>query len=222
MNTPDGTARLSPRRGRVRVSVKARCIQVLTGHCAIVPWHRYPLLLNKHWHPLRIIKQSQSYLLNYPTTTATATTTATHYYNHFTALWILSRTTWVIRHQKDKTHLDLLEQEIVSGSGISWAICRSAPHPRHNHSSIPPVSFFTGRMPFLPPNQQHQSRSFPSLFCNSSCHSFVSKAVYQSRQGREVARFFDKSWITGIWIRGTDRVQYSYYSNTNVAVKLEV
>jgi len=29
-----------------------------------------------------------------------------------------------------KTNLDLLEQEIVSGSGISWAICKSAPHSR--------------------------------------------------------------------------------------------
>ena len=26
-----------------------------------------------------------------------------------------------------------------------------------NHASTPPLSFFTGRMPFLPPNQQHQS-----------------------------------------------------------------
>jgi len=26
-----------------------------------------------------------------------------------------------------------------------------------NHANIPPVRFFTGRMPFLPPNQQHQS-----------------------------------------------------------------
>jgi len=48
--------------------------------------------------------------------------------------WILSGTTRVCRHQKGKTHnqegktsLDLLEQEIVSGSSISWAICKSAP-----------------------------------------------------------------------------------------------
>ena len=27
----------------------------------------------------------------------------------------------------------------------------------HNHASIPPLSFFTGWMPFLPSNQQHQS-----------------------------------------------------------------
>jgi len=47
----------------------------------------------------------------------------------------------------------------VSGSGICWAICKSAPHPRQPHqvTNIPPLSFFTGRMPFLPPNQQHQS-----------------------------------------------------------------
>ena len=37
----------------------------------------------------------------------------------------------VSRHQKGKTNLDLLEQEIVSGSGISWAICKSAPWPRY-------------------------------------------------------------------------------------------
>ena len=29
-----------------------------------------------------------------------------------------------------KSHVDLLEQETVSGSGISWAICKSAPCPR--------------------------------------------------------------------------------------------
>jgi len=34
---------------------------------------------------------------------------------------------WASWHQKGKTNLDLLEQEIVSGSGISWAICKSAP-----------------------------------------------------------------------------------------------
>jgi len=26
-----------------------------------------------------------------------------------------------------------------------------------NHTSTPPLKFFTGRMPFLPPNQQHKS-----------------------------------------------------------------
>jgi len=39
----------------------------------------------------------------------------------------LSGTTRVSRYQKGKTSLDLLEQEIVSGSGIIWTICKSAP-----------------------------------------------------------------------------------------------
>ena len=52
----------------------------------------------------------------------------------------------------------LLKQETVSDSGISWAICTSAPcskqitMPAPHHHSV-----FTGRMPFLPPNQQRQS-----------------------------------------------------------------
>jgi len=33
-------------------------------------------------------------------------------------------------NQKGKTNLDLLEQDRVSGSGISWAIRKSAPRPR--------------------------------------------------------------------------------------------
>jgi len=51
-------------------------------------------------------------------------------YNITTILWpswILSGITRASRHQKGKTNLNLLEQETVSGSGISSAICKSAP-----------------------------------------------------------------------------------------------
>jgi len=34
------------------------------------------------------------------------------------------------QNHSGKTNLDLLEQEIVSGSGISWAICKFAPRSR--------------------------------------------------------------------------------------------
>jgi len=51
----------------------------------------------------------------------------------------------------------LLKQETVSGSGISWAVCKSAPHSRQITTPAPTTQFFTGRMPFLPPNQQRQS-----------------------------------------------------------------
>ena len=45
----------------------------------------------------------------------------------------------------------------MSGSGISWAICKPAPRSRQTTTPTPHHSFFTGRMPFLPPNQQRQS-----------------------------------------------------------------
>jgi len=53
----------------------------------------------------------------------------------------LSGTTRVSQYQKENTNLDLLKQEIVSGSGISWAICKSAPRSRQitipaSHHSI--------------------------------------------------------------------------------------
>jgi len=51
----------------------------------------------------------------------------------------------------------LLEQETVSGSVISWAICKSAPRSRQITMPVSHHSVFTGRMPFLPPNQQRQS-----------------------------------------------------------------
>ena len=51
-----------------------------------------------------------------------------------------SGTTWVSRYQKAKPIWILLKQETVSGSAISWAICKSAPRsgkitmpaPRHS------------------------------------------------------------------------------------------
>ena len=73
----------------------------------------------------------------------------THTHTHTTVLllcWNLSGTTRVSRYQKGKTrqvktNLDLLEQEIVSGSGICWAICKSAPHPRQPRQH-PTTQFF--------------------------------------------------------------------------------
>ena len=68
-----------------------------------------------------------------------------------------SGTTQVSRYQKVKPIRILLNQETVSGSGISWAICKSALCSRQITMPAPHHSVFTGRMPFLPPNQQRQS-----------------------------------------------------------------
>jgi len=56
-----------------------------------------------------------------------------------------SRTTWVSRYQKGKTSVCIvLKQETVSGSGISWAICKSAPRSRQitTPTPHPSVCFF--------------------------------------------------------------------------------
>jgi len=70
----------------------------------------------------------------------------------------LSRTTRVSRYQKGRTNLDFTE---ARDSEWQWyqlghmQVCISL--QTDNHASISPLSFFTGRMPFLPPNQQRQS-----------------------------------------------------------------
>ena len=51
----------------------------------------------------------------------------------------------------------LLKKETESGSGISWAICKSASCSRQVTTPAPQQSVFTGQIPFLPPNQQRQS-----------------------------------------------------------------
>ena len=57
--------------------------------------------------------------------------------------------------RKVKSIWILLKQETVSGSGISWAVCKSAPRSRQITTPTPHHS--SCRMPFLPPNQQRQS-----------------------------------------------------------------
>jgi len=62
------------------------------------------------------------------------------------------------RYQKGKTNLDFTEardsewQWHQLGHMQVWTSLQT-----DNHASTSPLSFFTGRMPFLPPNQQRQS-----------------------------------------------------------------
>ena len=51
----------------------------------------------------------------------------------------------------------LLKQETVSGSGISWATCKSAPRSRQITTPAPHHTVFYRPDALLPPNQQHQS-----------------------------------------------------------------
>ena len=53
-----------------------------------------------------------------------------------------SGTTRVSRYQKGETIWILLKQETVSGSGISWAICKSASRSRQTTTPVPHHSVF--------------------------------------------------------------------------------
>jgi len=64
----------------------------------------------------------------------------------------------VSQYQKGKTNQDFTE---TRDSEWQWhqlshmQVCTSL--QTDNHASNSPLSLFTGRMPFLPPNQQHQN-----------------------------------------------------------------
>jgi len=62
--------------------------------------------------------------------------------------------TQVSQYQKGKTNLEFIEA-IDSEWHWHMQVCISL--QTDNHASTPPLSFFTDRMPFLPPSQQRQS-----------------------------------------------------------------
>jgi len=64
----------------------------------------------------------------------------------------MSGTTQVSRYQKGKTNLDF-----TGARDSEWQWHQLAPCSREITTPAPHYSVFTGRMPFLPPNQQCQS-----------------------------------------------------------------
>ena len=100
------------------------------------------------------------------THTHTRTHTHTHTHNLFNSP--LSQTTRVSWYRKEK-NLDFTE---ARDSEWHWhqlghmQVCTSL--QTDNHASTPPLSFFTGRMSFLPPNQQRQEHWRLHIIYNSS------------------------------------------------------
>jgi len=64
----------------------------------------------------------------------------------------------VSRYQKGKTNLYFTEARDSEWQWYQLGHMQACTLLQtDNHASNPPLSVFTGRMPFLPPNQQHQS-----------------------------------------------------------------
>jgi len=81
-------------------------------------------------------------------------------------------------YQKGKTNLDFAE---ARDSERRWhqlahmQVCISL--RTDNHASTTPLKFFTGRMPFLPPNQQHQTL-WSIWYCNIISYENLSLAYH--------------------------------------------
>jgi len=93
--------------------------------------------VSKHWRQIRVMLNVAKIFW--------ISRVVTHRRTHLTALfpvlpgWAGTR--------KVKPIWILLKQETVSGSGISWAICKLPPTSRHNHASTQPLSFLQARCP---------------------------------------------------------------------------
>ena len=96
-------------------------------------------------------------------------------------------TSWVSRYHKGKTSLDLNEaggDGVWGCSGISWTICKqSASRSRQVTTPASHHSVCTGRMLFLTPNQQCQSKhwrhtNLSSLLLIICKHPWIWSAVF--------------------------------------------
>jgi len=91
---------------------------------------------------------------------------------------LFSGTTQVSWYQKGKTSLDFTE---ARDSEWQWhhlghmQVCTSL--QTDNYASTPPLSFFTGRMPFLLPNQQRQSTEGRIATHTHNCLTALSPAL---------------------------------------------
>jgi len=101
----------------------------------------------------------------------------------------------VSRYEKGKTNLDFTEARDSECSGISWAICKSAHCSRQITTPAPHHSVFTGRMPFLPPNQQRQSTEGIQYSVMREKKENVSLRLRQAAEWR-VGRKRRRRWVS--------------------------
>jgi len=104
----------------------------------------------------------------------------------------------VSRYQKGKTNLDFSE---ARDSEWQWhqlgrmQVCTSL--QTDNHASTPPLGFFIGRMPFLPPNQQRQSTegfatgAVPAMKPEATLGSWILLTKHRK-----------KTWLRRAWLQG--------------------
>ena len=109
--------------------------------------HTHRIHYNKQQHDHTVSRVANVYNMTTSTPvvicrSATGLSKLCHYTRLHTFNGPLSRTTRVSRYQKEKQIWILLKQETVSGSGIRWAICKSASRSRQRTTPAPHHSVF--------------------------------------------------------------------------------
>ena len=108
-----------------------------------------------------------------------------------------SGTTQVRRYQKGKTNLDFSEARDCEWQWHQLCHMQVCTLPQtNNHTSNLPLCFFTGRTPFLPPNQQHQSTEGKTLYC---CYYYYFKE-WTWTTGRRKPR---GNWLTDVYLKNS-------------------
>ena len=134
---------------------------VLLQLCSMQNAQLHKITINKEMLGCSIINSGDrsSMVRPHPVSISMTTTTL----QPFNGLFFLGLPRWAGTRKVQPIWI-LLEQGTVSGSGISWAICKSALRSSQITMPAPHHSVFTGQMPFLPPNQQRQSTEGTKYF----------------------------------------------------------
>ena len=111
----------------------------------------------------------------------------------------LSGTTRASRYQKGKPIWILLKQETVSGSGISWAICKSAPCSRQITTPAPHHSVFY-RPDALPAAQPTASKHWRHANMATTCEYQSKKSTYISGKINPISKSYWNLFTSLYWL----------------------
>jgi len=113
-------------------------------HQQITKWPKYPKTVVSS----SVNERLYSTTVLWHTAPASATPHTQPFYGHLGLCLGIHGWSGTRKVKPGKTKLNLLEQETVSGSGISWAICKYTPWPRHIPCQHPTTVFY--RLDALP------------------------------------------------------------------------
>jgi len=132
---------LRPHIARVRLQQLVLCLSVMCRYLGRVGGRRRARTDRRHSSTLCCHRISQTVRNTLYASSSKQVATHTHTHTH-TFNGPFSGTARVSRYQKVKPIWILLKQETVSGSGISWAICKSASRSRQITMPAPHHSVF--------------------------------------------------------------------------------